>query len=65
MSTSDRACAGCRFWEPPNREYRSGECRRYAPRANNHGAVTFARTYDKDWCGEWVEREEPRMDTTS
>jgi hypothetical protein len=64
-STSDRACAGCRFfvggrryatgwWPGPGFKY--GDCRiRSVP-------GEFPSRYLDDWCGEWQEREEPRMD---
>jgi hypothetical protein len=73
--TSD--CAGCRFFArgrrvpSPNRAmgavmdpwtaepqlYGYGECRiRSVPESG------FPRRSLDDWCGEWQEREEPRMD---
>ena len=57
----DLKCESCRFWHhlPTSEDGERGECRRYAPRPGSSPAddnyVSWAETFNSDWCGEWAE----------
>ena len=73
MSEPDN-CSSCRFWHAdPDRS--AGECRRYPPVAGPRDQsdslrardARWARTADRDWCGEWASAQnqfesEPDLD---
>jgi hypothetical protein len=64
-----RSCEGCAFWRR-GRQYsaepvRHGECRRESPRRNqaDYGERRpWGRTDADDWCGDWREKPEARLD---
>ena len=54
-------CSDCLLWDGPP-QGGMGTCRRYAPRAGwqkdptSLADVRWPRTFDDEWCGEWVPR---------
>jgi hypothetical protein len=56
-------CAGCYFWAADGApaDAAEGECRFYAPRptyGNLDMSPDWAVTYDYEWCGQWLPRDQ-------
>jgi hypothetical protein len=55
-------CNTCRFWERDMDSPEAGNCRRYGPQplvldsiqSKQVVRVGWPRTFEHDWCGEWV-----------
>lgn len=54
-----RICENCKFWNM-HINFKSGECRRYAPRVNFKNEISYTEwpwTMKDSWCGEFEEKE--------
>lgn len=60
MSVEKAECGNCQFYYcPGDPPLETGWCRRYPPQLiSSDSDAGFPEMEDRDWCGEWKEKQE-------